>query len=125
MTVRADRVVSIAVRYDPSMDASEKYRKEQDLIFQEMEEKAALQRQAIGVERVEKLQRKRKAAGVEPSVVSEMLASDHTVAQVIEFLDAEIVKNYAKTIMTIAASKGESITEEEALKRSTIMHALP
>ena len=42
------------------MDASERYRKEQDLIFQEMEEKALIQQQAGGALRIRPLTRLRK-----------------------------------------------------------------
>jgi hypothetical protein len=81
------------------MDDKERYKRERDLLFQEMEEKAMLQKQAIAGERAETLLSKMGISRVEPSVISGMMDAGRKFPEIIEFLDSEILENAVRSLM--------------------------
>ncbi len=100
------------------MDDQERYRREQDLLFQEMEEKAKLQEQAITGERLETLRSKIKASGVAGSVISGMMDEGKKFAEIIEFLDCEILEKLVRMIVASSAAAGKPISAEAARERT-------
>jgi len=99
------------------MDDQERYRREQDLLFQEMEEKAKLQAQAITGERLETLLSKMKASGVTASVISGMVDEGKKFAEIIEFLDAEILEKLVRILLAYFAGTGKPISAADARER--------
>ena len=98
-----------------SMDDSERYRKEQDLIFQELEEKAALQKQALEVERALEFHSRMKIAQVGWDVIEEMFDAGKKRAEIMEFLDGKILEGLAKNYMALRAAEGKPIRLERAV----------
>jgi len=96
------------------MESKERYRREQDLLFQEIEEKAKLQEQGIGDERLGTLLSKMKASGVEGSAISGMMNSGKKFEEIIEFLDAELFEKAVRTLEAYFAGTGKPISAAAA-----------
>jgi hypothetical protein len=99
------------------MDSQERYRREQDLLFQEMEEKSKLQEQAITGERLGTLLSKMKASGVEWSVISAMMDAGKKFADIIEFLNAEMFESLVRILVAYRAGTIKPISAEAARER--------
>jgi hypothetical protein len=99
------------------MDDQERYKREQDLLFQEMEEKAKLQEQAITGERLDTLRSKMKASGVTANVISGMVGEGKKFPEIIEFLDAEILEKLVRILRGYFAGTGKPISEADARER--------
>lgn len=100
------------------MDDQERYRREQDLLlFQNTDEKAKLQEQAITGERLETLLSKTKASGVAGSVIAGMFDEGKKFAEIIELLDAEILDNLVRILVAYFAGTGKPISAADARER--------
>lgn len=97
------------------------YKKEQDLMFQEIEEKASLQERAMRYERLGErapaLESAIRAAGVQGSVISDMMNAGKTYKEIVEFLAGEIRSRMVERYVAYRAARGKRISEEEARQR--------
>jgi len=89
---------------------AERYKKEQDLIFQEMEEKARLKEQAASREFAVRVQRKLNAAGVSGEEWAQMVLAGKTGAEIDQFLEAKILDIEVKNYMALRRSQGKTIS---------------
>jgi hypothetical protein len=103
------------------MDNLVRRKKGEDLIFQNMEEKALLQKQALQEERAEELYRKMGMAGISPAVVFQMVDDGKKLPEIMDFLSAEITTNLVKDLMAHRASIGRPIGQEDARKRVRLL----
>jgi hypothetical protein len=99
------------------MDDLTRRRKEEDLIYQNIEEKALLQRQAIAEEKAQLLYLKIEQSAIPKDIVFAMLADEKPLAEIMAFLDHEIVELGVKQLMAGLASIGKPIAEENARNR--------
>ncbi|MGD0500049.1 MAG: hypothetical protein ABSC23_16620 [Bryobacteraceae bacterium] len=97
---------------------AERYKKDQDLMFQEIVEKALLQEHAIENERAGELLNKVKIARVEWRVIVDMLLAGKDYNQIIEFLNTKIARTIVEAIMARHAATGKPISEEDARKEA-------
>ena len=98
------------------MNDAERYRKEQDLIFQEIEEKAKLKEQASEREFAVRIQRKLRDAHVSTQEWADMVVSGKTPAEIDNFLEAKIQAEFVKWYMADRAARGKPpISGEKAL----------
>lgn len=99
------------------MDDLTRRKKEEDLIYQNIEEKGLLQRQAIAEERAQLLYRKIEQSGIPKDTVFAMWGDGKPWAEIMAFLDHEIVELGVKELMAERARIGKPITEEHARNR--------
>ena len=74
------------------MDDFSRRKREEDLIFQNIEEKALLKRQAVAEEKWQQLYRKIEESVIQKESVFRMLADERPLPEVIDFLDHEILE---------------------------------
>jgi hypothetical protein len=98
-------------------DSLARRKKEEDLIFQNMDEKATLRKQAVAEERAAELYRKIDESGVSKETVFHMLAEDRPFSEVLDWLDARIFDKSVQDLMAARAEMGRPITEEDARQR--------
>jgi len=98
----------------PTVSDAERYKKEQDLIFQEMEEKAKLKEQAESREFAVRMGGKLSAAGVSVEDWAGMVLSGKTPTEIDQFLEARILDIAVKDYMVSLRSQGKAISAENA-----------
>jgi hypothetical protein len=118
----AQALIRIFMGYHCAMDDLTRRKKEEDLIFQNIEEKALLRTQAIQEERAEEFNRKMQmVAEISRTLVFEMMYEGKKFAEIIGFLNAEIAKKCIKELMAYRASIGKPISEEEAREKVRLL----
>ena len=98
-----------------NVDDLERYGKDQDLIFQELEEKARLKEQATDSEFAVRMQARLKAAHVSVNEWARMVESGRTSTEINDFLEAKILDVEVESYVMLRRSQGKPpISAEKA-----------
>ena len=109
-----ERVAQTARDRIVPMPSSDAYRKAQDLLFQELDEKQRLRDQALSQERFESLRQRMQASELSMDEKTALLKSGKTLSEILEYLDASTMDLTVKRIMAARVAIGQPISEDQA-----------